>query len=384
MSLFKFIYIGSNHEQGKVFQHLDDEDYDILTSATLLDTEFKLSDHYCLAIRAAVTGPLVTALVDKLTLARFRGLLVVLYETSSRRLGNLISEFGERAGLRVVQLRPEEIDKGWLQDLSARYLPRFRALSSKEWPVSEQAVCGALDINACQPVFQPIFNVPERELIGYELLLRLQVDGHNISPEYVFDVASKHHKLEQLTQQILAKGLQAFAPLVHQQPQLTLSVNLLTRELVYVDESDLLTRLCHQYAIPTNNIIVELTEQEDLGHEADVLAALLNMHQSGFKLSADDYGTGYSTVERLLLIPFQQVKLDKSYVDKLIQDEAAQVFIRGVIRLANALNMQVIAEGVEDEATLAMLHQYECKGAQGYLLGKPLPNFAASGYDIDG
>jgi len=103
------------------------------------------------------------------------------------------------------------------------------------------------------------------------------------------------------------------------------------------------------------------------------LEIIHKLHDQGFSLSIDDYGTGYSSLAYLKKMPLSELKIDRSFVTDILQNNNDQVIVNATINLAHNLGLSVTAEGVEDEATMQQLQDYNCDLAQGYYINKPLP-----------
>jgi EAL domain-containing protein (putative c-di-GMP-specific phosphodiesterase class I) len=103
------------------------------------------------------------------------------------------------------------------------------------------------------------------------------------------------------------------------------------------------------------------------------MAILDKLHSVGVRLAIDDFGTGYSSLGRLRELPIHEVKIDKSFVQRIAVDHRDRAVVRSAIQLGHALDLEVVAEGVEDGATLAHLHREGCNLVQGYYISKPLP-----------
>jgi len=101
---------------------------------------------------------------------------------------------------------------------------------------------------------------------------------------------------------------------------------------------------------------------------------LREFKNDGFKISIDDYGTGYSSLAQLKQLPVNELKIDKSFVQRLETDEDDQIIVRSTIELAHNMGLSVVAEGIEDEYTLHWLAEHGCELAQGYFISRPQPS----------
>ena len=127
------------------------------------------------------------------------------------------------------------------------------------------------------------------------------------------------------------------------------------------------------YNFQPQMICLEITER-DMMTDVDRSISLLNHYRhSGFKISVDDYGIGYSALSKLSILPVDELKIDKSFVLNLDTREQDQVIVKSTIAMAHELGMQVVAEGVENSQTLDWLGTHGCDLAQGYFISKALP-----------
>lgn len=122
---------------------------------------------------------------------------------------------------------------------------------------------------------------------------------------------------------------------------------------------------------------LELVESRSLTDVSGVIERLAELRQMGVRISLDDFGTGFSTLAWLQTLPVDQIKIDRSFVMAL-EEGGSIALVRGVLALAHELNIEVVAEGVEEPHQLSMLRDAGCRMAQGYLLGRPMPTFVGN------
>jgi EAL domain-containing protein (putative c-di-GMP-specific phosphodiesterase class I) len=118
---------------------------------------------------------------------------------------------------------------------------------------------------------------------------------------------------------------------------------------------------------------VEITESAVMTDARQVLSSIGRLHQLGVAVALDDFGTGYSSLQHLRRLPLREVKIDRSFVLGMTADREDAAIVRSVIDLAAALDLRVVAEGVEDERTWRALHAAGCHAAQGWFYGRPMP-----------
>jgi EAL domain-containing protein (putative c-di-GMP-specific phosphodiesterase class I) len=151
------------------------------------------------------------------------------------------------------------------------------------------------------------------------------------------------------------------------------SVNLSTRDLMDQELPAKLQRLLKRHAMPAQALCLEITESAIMDEPQRAEATLNQLSEAGFKLSIDDFGTGYSSLAYLKRLPVDELKIDKSFVMAMAQDEDDAKIVRSTIDLAHNLGLTVVAEGVEEAGILQRLAELQCDEAQGYHMSRPLP-----------
>jgi EAL domain-containing protein (putative c-di-GMP-specific phosphodiesterase class I) len=127
-----------------------------------------------------------------------------------------------------------------------------------------------------------------------------------------------------------------------------------------------------KHGISPSTLMFEITETVAMQDAEATMAAIRRLQEAGFELAIDDFGTGYSSLSYLQQFGVQQMKVDRSFISNLTTDDKGLSIVAAIIRLAHSLNMEVVAEGVETEAQLALLKELKCDQTQGYLLGRPM------------
>ena len=153
---------------------------------------------------------------------------------------------------------------------------------------------------------------------------------------------------------------------------MNVAVNLSARDLIDAGLPDHFAGLLERYGCAAPWITLEITESaifDDPGHATENLERL---HALGCKLSIDDYGTGYSSLAYLRRLPLDELKIDKTFVTGMARDASDAVIVRSTIELAHNMGLRVVAEGVEDEATLDQLRVLGCDTVQGFFLARPM------------
>ena len=158
-----------------------------------------------------------------------------------------------------------------------------------------------------------------------------------------------------------------------QRCDLVLAVNVSARQFKLKDFVDRVAAVIREHRINPSRLKLELTESMVLDNLDDVVAKMHALKALGVGLSMDDFGTGYSSLSYLKQLPLDQLKIDRSFVNDIVNDPLDAVMVRTIIDMAHNFGLNVIAEGVETDAQLAFLKQHGCMAYQGYLFSKPVP-----------
>jgi EAL domain-containing protein (putative c-di-GMP-specific phosphodiesterase class I) len=237
-----------------------------------------------------------------------------------------------------------------------------------------------LDRGEFKIFLQPKVDLVSRRVTHAECLIRWFHPRHGfMSPDDFIPLAEKTGTILKLTEWVLHT---AFALKVRWQEQglaIHVAVNLSARDLLNPRLPVVLRELLRTHPVAAEEIVLELTESAIMVDPAEALRVIRDLHGLGFILSVDDFGTGYSSMAYLKRLPLHELKIDKAFVLDLATSEEDQKIVRSVVDLGHMLGLKVIAEGVEDEASLALLGLYGCDMAQGYFFSKPLSeeNFEA-------
>jgi EAL domain-containing protein (putative c-di-GMP-specific phosphodiesterase class I) len=161
------------------------------------------------------------------------------------------------------------------------------------------------------------------------------------------------------------------------------SVNVSARNLAAADFADRVLGILDASGVAADRLIVEITETALMADPTRAAAALRRLDEAGVRISLDDFGIGQTSLSQLSQLPLAEVKIDKTFVFDMLRDSAHASIVRAVIELAHSLGFVVVAEGVEDEATMGALETLDCDVAQGYLLARPMPATSIPGWLAD-
>ncbi len=207
-----------------------------------------------------------------------------------------------------------------------------------------------------------------------EALVRWQHPRRGLlSPGEFIEAAEQSALISELGRQVLAASVSQWRHWREQGIALGVAVNLSTVDLLDLTLPGTLVDLLLEHQMPADQLILEITERTLLSQEYETRRVLRQLERIGVCLSIDDYGTGYSSLTTLRKLPISQVKIDRSFVAGLPDDQSNDEIVNSTIQLAHALDASVVAEGVETEAQLQRLARLGCDSVQGYLLGRPQP-----------
>jgi diguanylate cyclase (GGDEF)-like protein len=229
----------------------------------------------------------------------------------------------------------------------------------------------AIELDQLQLYYQVQTNVSDRDVLGYEVLLRWKHPVHGFVPP------SDFIPLAEETGSILTIGewvlRQACAEAASWQTPDRIAVNLSAVQLAHCDLVKLVQEVLIATGMPASRLELEITESSIIQDKERSLRALRQIRELGVTIAIDDFGTGYSSLETLRSFPFDRIKLDRSFMSEVEHSPQARAIIRAVLALGKSLDISVLAEGVETEAQLKLLQAEGCREAQGYLLGRPQP-----------
>ncbi len=235
----------------------------------------------------------------------------------------------------------------------------------------------ALARNELRVYFQPIVDLRGNRLIGFESLIRWQHPEQGLlEPGRFLEIAEESGLIVTMGRWLLTNSCIQMRAWQLRNPRLGdayVSVNLSSREFAQPDLVDTVRAALQQSGLPTSCLKLEITESVLIGNPERARGRLTALKELGVDLSIDDFGTGYSSFSYLHKYPFDVLKIDKSFVQKLNGEGNARQIIRAIVELAHNLGMKVVAEGGEDLRTLDALRELGCEFAQGYHYSRPLP-----------
>jgi len=222
--------------------------------------------------------------------------------------------------------------------------------------------------------YQPKAALGSGDVTHVEALVRWQRPEHGLVPPADFIPLAEHTGLiKQLSSYVLDSALRQLRGWLDSGLDLCVAVNLSARNLLEADLPDQIAELLLARRVPADRLILEITESTIMADPARSLSVLTRLSEMGIRLSIDDFGVGYSSLSYLKQLPVDEIKIDRSFVAQMDDDEDDAFIVRSTIDLGRNLGLNVVAEGVETEAVWEELGELGCDYAQGWFLGRPMP-----------
>ncbi|NBC36398.1 EAL domain-containing protein [Novosphingobium sp. FSY-8] len=220
------------------------------------------------------------------------------------------------------------------------------------------------------PYYQPQVDMGTGRVLGFEMLARWHSPVFGVvEPDAFIPIAEEIGVIAELSEGLIARALEDARGW---DPSLTLSVNISPVQLRDPWFAQKLLKLLTASTFPANRLEIEITETCLHQNVAMVSTLITSLKNQGISVSLDDFGTGYSSLSQLRKLPFDRIKIDRSFVTALPRDDDSQTIVSTIAALGAGLGMPITAEGVEDEAVLAQLAQIGSFRAQGYHFGRPV------------
>lgn len=223
-------------------------------------------------------------------------------------------------------------------------------------------------------VYQPQYRLCSKEIIGLEALIRWEHPQEGfISPGEFIPIAEKTGQIYRLERLVLKMALDQKMLWEKQgYNDIELAINLSTKTLTSDVNFNEWEQILSGYSVDFSKIVIEITETADIFNIDSVINRLKKLKRRGIRIALDDFGTGYSSLNYLKKLPIDIIKLDRSFISAITEDGVDTLLIKNILKLADDLKYEVIAEGIETHDQMQCLINYKCDIGQGYLLSKPL------------
>jgi len=340
-------------EKGDLFGELS-----LINNAPRSATTTTLETSHLIAIgRAAFQSKLATT--DPLVALFMRAVLERFHEARERLLS-----FTAPTTAYAVNKTPHD------RDYQGNRRATLRELTA------QSEIEAALRNDQLQVFLQPIVALRRRQVAGFEALVRWNHPRKGLlSPQAFIQFAESTGQIVELGAWIFDTACRLHAQLPASKSGVTpfISINLSMRQLSEPDLVEQITRCVERWQVNPAHIKLEITESALMDNPQRATLVLEDLRRRGFTLAIDDFGTGYSSFNYLARFPLDCLKIDKSFVDGVTSDPKSSTIIRSLVALAHALQMSVIAEGIETDDQLTTLRELGCDLGQGHYFSAALP-----------
>lgn len=254
----------------------------------------------------------------------------------------------------------------------AYYLPNRDLYSANRLTMAAELKKALYD-NELTLYFQPKLSLENSRIVGLEALIRWPRRAREVSTETLIAVAEQTGIIKALTRWVLGRAMDARTALLEAGFDLEMSVNVSPNNLREPDFPEFVQRLVARHEEHLGHIALELTETSMMLDPSNSLRVLRSLVQAGIPISIDDFGSGYSSLSYIKRLPATEIKIDRSLVTELCDQPDDRVIVRTTIAMCHNLGYRVVAEGVEDADTQALLAGMGCDQIQGFVLTPPLP-----------
>ncbi len=238
----------------------------------------------------------------------------------------------------------------------------------------EMEMASALDRKEFVPFFQPIVDLKTSEIVGFEALVRWQHPVRGLlAPGTFIQIAEDSGLIERLGCSMLEQACRhtiEWLQTVRPERLQHIAINISGRQIEHTDLVGEVRRIIESLQIPPHVLVLEITESVLMQNVSAAIDQLTRLKQLGVRIALDDFGTGYSSLSHVHRFPIDILKIDRSFIDGLKKNDGSEL-VRAIISLANALDLDVVAEGIEKVEQLAHLQRLGCTYGQGYYFGKP-------------
>lgn len=300
---------------------------------------------------------------------------VILMSGSDEKLLQVALEVGEGLGLRMSGILAKPIMMETLHSMltEIEIVPKLR--ESTSCTLNENDLFKAVSNNELVVYFQPEIELDTRRFVGMEALLRWHHPQFGILPPSEFIHLSLTGKAaEVVSRYVINRAIAVLAEIDRPHyEQLNVAVNVPAFVLESEDFVSQVAQSLREHDIKPQQLIIEVVETGLVEVSTAMQRNLGRLRLAGVEIAADDFGTGLSSLKRLTALPFTMLKLDKSFVQRLLHHQESRLIVEQTLRLAEVMQLKAVAEGIEDQSTYDALTELGCAIGQGYLMARPMP-----------
>ena len=299
---------------------------------------------------------------------------IILASGMDKRVLETTEELGKSLGLNMAGFLIKPIDIDIVKKILGQQFETVKERASQSLKLTEYELHQAIEKNELVVYYQPQIQLESGKVIGAEALVRWQHPEHGLLfPDSFIPLAENNKELiGPLTYRVLETALQDDMMCRQHGFEINLSINLSAKLLSDLTLPDKVEKLLNSYHFDPNRLLLEVTESGAMEDPSLTMDILSRLRLKNIRLSIDDFGTGFSSLVQLYRMPFNEIKVDKSFVMKAMTDKEAAAIARITIDLGHSLGLEVVAEGVEDQETYDWLKELGCEIGQGYFISRPV------------
>ncbi|HHF2918229.1 EAL domain-containing protein [Vibrio sp. VGrn 2] len=238
----------------------------------------------------------------------------------------------------------------------------------------ENRLRNAISSQLLELYYQPIIDLSSGKIVGAEALMRWNDEKYGfVNPEEFISIAEKNGLIHQIGEFAIQQACRQAAQWQNLTP-LFVSVNFSSVQFRYCDRLlAFIKKSLEESGLPSDKFDIEVTESLLFNHDSELLDMLNNLRALGTKLTIDDFGTGYSALSYLQKFPFDRLKIDRSFMQNMFENDSDRELVNVIIAMAKALNLKIVAEGIEEQRHVDYLKDLNCEFGQGFHYSRPLP-----------
>ncbi len=308
---------------------------------------------------------------------------IVLVSGMHRSVMAAVEEMAKNTRLRVLGAIEKPLDRQRLLTLldTLRSDNRPRVQQEKPESFSQREIQNGLTNQQFVLYYQPKVDLRDGRLIGAEALARwIHPERGIVQPLSFIPAAEENGLINELTWNLLDAAMRTAADWSQVGLNISLSVNITVGFLEELAVTENIIALTNRQNVLPERIVLELTESMATTDIVPVIGNLARLRMRGYGLAIDDFGTGYSTMQQLSRIPFNELKVDRSFIEGAARQSEVRAILESSLELGRRLRLQTTAEGIETLEELAMLRAIGCDTAQGFLFARPMEASAVCGW----
>lgn len=311
--------------------------------------------------------------------------LLVGKDGAGTRIQDALFQYARAKGMRQTVKLSSPLYFGDVQSLCQRQHDADRAIRLSQFPKIDQEMLQHA-IKACEltPFFQPKIALKAGHIIGAEALVRWRHPEHGLIPPDAFiPLIEEYGLMTDMTWLMLEQSLRQAAEWRRLGYNFKVAVNFSASTFSLPGISKQVLAILEDVKLDPDSLTIELTESAMVENLDTLLETVLELFRFGIEISIDDYGTGYSSLQQVSVIPASEIKVDQSFVRDMLENSVDHLIVRNTVRMAHSLGMRALAEGVESKRQAMALARNGCDEAQGFFFSKPIEAGAFLSYASD-